>query len=218
MSDARGLVFPRSVASLDIETLALDNRAVVTEVGIVTGTLVLREAGRVELLDTPLEWPAKFNALDQIARGRVMSPETWRFHLKHSGTSGLYDQVAQGLLLNDEGTKGSLEYIQKVLSGISEVWVNGLSFDPVILSTLAQDYGFETRFAMSRLWHYSKERDIRTLNKTIPGLDTSKVKSSHRAMDDAKWNLQLVVNYYSLLNRMFAIPDAGNPEENGAPA
>jgi hypothetical protein len=206
MSDPR---FPLSVATLDIETLALDNRAVVTEVGIVVATLTQNESDKIQAT-THSEYLIRFNALDQLARGRVMQPSTWEFHLKHSGVEGLHDQIAEGLLLDADASVVNLNHIQNVVAGISEIWINGLSFDPVILSTLAKDYGYTTSFAMNRLWHYSKERDVRTLNKTIPSLNAAKVASLHRALDDAKWNLDVVVNYYNLLARLQpVVPDSG---------
>lgn len=216
MPDKGSLIFPRSVASLDVETLALDNYAAVTEVGIVVATLVQTDSGRVEVSD-PVDHHLRFNVLDQIARGRAMSPQTWVFHLKHSGVVGLHDQIAQGLLLDEQGTRNSLNYIQNILMPVSEIWINGLSFDPVILSTLAQNYELETKFDMSRLWAHSKERDVRTVNRTAPDLNAPKAKSSHRALDDAKWNLEVVAGYYSLLTRLspskeIATPDAGSPE------
>lgn len=205
MSDPR---FPLSVATLDVETLALDNRAVVTEVGIVVATLA--HVDGVVGLTYSTSHHFTFNVLDQIARGRTMNPKTWEFHLKHSGVIGLHDQIADGLLLDEQGTRTSLHRIQSILLPVSEIWINGLSFDPVILSTLAQSYEFETNFEMCRLWSHSKERDVRTVNRTISGLDTSKVASLHRALDDAKCNLDVVVNYYSLLARLQpVVPDSG---------
>ncbi len=199
MSNLVDLTFPRAVAGLDMETLALDNCAVITEVGIVVATLVRNtESGLVELAD-PANHHIRFNALDQIARGRVMSPETWVFHLKHSGVVGLHDQISQGLLLDEQGTRISLSLIQNIMMLVSEIWINGCSFDPVVLSTLSQAYEFKTRFAMDRLWSHSKERDVRTINRTIPGLDASKAGSSHRALDDARWNLDMALAYYALL-------------------
>lgn len=199
MSNLMSLTFPRSVASLDIETLALDNYAVITEVGIVVANLVRNtESGLVEI-DGPVDHHLRFNVLDQLARGRVMSPQTWVFHLKHSGVVGLHDQIAQGLLLDEQGTRNSLNFIQNILMPVSEIWINGCSFDPVVLSTLTQGYEFETKFAMARLWSHSKERDVRTINRTISGLDTSKASSSHRALADARWNLEIARAYYSFL-------------------
>lgn len=209
MSDKGSLTFPRSVAGLDSETLALDNYAAITEVGIVVATLVQTASGHVEVSD-PVDHHLRFNVLDQIARGRAMSPQTWVFHLKHSGVVGLHDQIAQGLLLDEQGTRNSLNYIQNILMPVSEIWINGLSFDPVILSTLTQNYELETKFSMSRLWDYSKERDVRTINRTVPGLDTSRAKGCHRAVADARWNLEVVANYYSLLTRLLqTAPESG---------
>lgn len=203
MLDANGLVFPLVVATLDIETLALDNNAAVTEVGIVVAQLVLNEPGKVEVVN-PVNHRLQFNVLDQIARGRVMSPQAWEFHLKHSGVEGLHNQIAEGLLLDEQGTRNSLRFIQNTLASVSEIWINGLSFDPVVLSTLVQNYQFTTKFAMSKLWPHSKERDVRTVYRTVPNLDAPKAGPSHRAVDDAKWNLQVAANYYSFLSRLSA--------------
>ncbi len=209
MFEANGLVFPTSIATLDIETLALDNAAAVTEVGIVVAQLVHSPSGQVEVVN-PADLRLQFNVLDQIARGRVMNPQTWEFHLKHSGVEGLHNQIADGLLLDEDGTRSNLSHIQNTLASVSEIWINGLSFDPVILSTLVQDYQFTTKFAMNKLWAHSKERDVRTVYRTILNLETSKAESSHRAIDDARWNLSVVAAYYNFLSRTSRIVSAAS--------
>jgi hypothetical protein len=194
------LTFPRRISSVDIETLALHNHAVVTEVGIVEACLDMTTDGQVAL-SVRNEHYFQFNALDQIARGRVLDSKAWLFHLNLCGVKGLHEQVAGGLLLDEASNRGNLARIQQVLDPVSEVWINGCSFDPVILSTLSQDYEFKTKFAMDRLWSHSKERDVRTVNKTIPGLLPEQAKAAHRALDDARWNLEVARAYYDFLHK-----------------
>jgi hypothetical protein len=204
-----GLSSSRHVASLDIETLALSNHAVVTEVGIIEADIGQAHDGSVGLSIRTQHY-FQFNALDQIARGRVLDPKTWVFHLRLCGVKGIHEQVADGLLLDEAACQSNLARIQQVLNSVSEIWINGCSFDPVILSTLAQDYEFKTQFAMDRLWSHSKERDVRTINKTIPSLLPEKTKASHRALGDARWNLDIARAYYNLLSRL----SSTKPEQN----
>ncbi len=205
------LVFPRVVAAVDIETLALHNHAVVMEVGIIEADLELTPDGQVSLYVQAQHY-FQFNVLDQLARGRVLDSKAWLFHLRMCGVKGIHEQVADGLLLDEAACQSNLARIQQVLNSASEIWINGCSFDPVILSTLAQDYEFKTQFAMDRLWSHSKERDVRTINKTIPSLLKEKVKVSHRALDDARWNLDIARAYYAVLAKAQARQPQTDPD------
>lgn len=202
--------YPLTVGSLDSETYALDNDAVVIEVAVARVTLSVNPeylAGS-EITDSsvlpltssqPEKFIYRFNVLDQLARGRVFNPDTYVFHLNQQlGFGGLYDMVAEGLRVSPAQTIESLADIQKRLEPCEEIWINGLSFDPPVLGSLAKAYDFSAGFGMSRLWSHQKERDIRTIRKTFH-LGSSETPAAHRAMEDTLWNLEVVYQFHQRL-------------------
>ncbi len=196
--EVNGLSFPRKIATLDCETLALSEDAAVTEVGIIIADLHCR-LDRQVVVENQTPHYAQFNVLDQIARGSAFDSKTWVFHMKHSGMQGLHEQIAGGLLIDPSGSVNNLRRIQDLLDPVEEIWINGTSFDPIILGSLVQKYQFETKHSMNRLWLYSKERDVRTIYRTVPNLCTSDKRPDHRALFDAGWNLEVAAAYYTFL-------------------
>lgn len=184
--------FPLICAALDSETLALREDAVVTEVAVVKFRLEVNPTGRL-VRDTIDEKVFYFNAIEQVALGRVIDKDTFDFHVKNGGLESISSQVIPGL--ENPHSVYNLQSLQEFCENSEEVWINGLSFDPSVLRSLANSYGFKSKYHLNSLWHYRKERDCRTIYRTFP-METPKGISSHRALDDAKWVEQIVHLYH----------------------
>lgn len=184
--------FPLVCAALDSETLALREDAVVTEVAVVKFRLDVGPTGRLqrETLDSKVFY---FNAIEQVALGRVIDKDTFDFHVQHGGLEAISSQVIPGLANPD--SKHILKQLQDFCVNAEEVWINGLSFDPSVLRSLATTYGFKTKYHLNSFWHYHKERDCRTVYRTFP-MEKPEGSSSHRALEDAQWVERIVHLYH----------------------
>lgn len=187
--------YPLQIACVDIETLDLEESAVVVEVGLNLATFVLDEKG--DLVVSSSETTVySFNVLEQISLGRTMSKETFDFHISFAGYDNTANMVAAGLSTSADVTRAHLTSIQSKTAGVAEVWINGLSFDPSIIRSLAKSYGYTTTLGMNSLWHHHKERDVRTIYRTFPLPGRENKKSSHRAAEDAEWDMEMAKIYH----------------------
>lgn len=164
---------------LDIETLDVKASAVVLAIGAVKF-----EPGKL------VDEPPFYSLLDvdsQIAAGRTvdygtlcwwMQPETApaREHLFQMS------HVRTGL----PSVKNTLTALKRFCENADGVWGNGASFDNVIITNLAQQFGVGTNVG-GGLWPFWRDRCFRTLKSEF---DPEKrfepeAKNNHIAVDDA---------------------------------
>lgn len=68
-------------------------------------------------------------------------------------------------------------------------WGNGSNFDITILESLFKDYGIKTP------WNFRNIRDLRTFKEYVyDGSQTERVGTYHNALDDAKFQAQVVID------------------------
>jgi hypothetical protein len=153
---------------LDLETLAIDPRAVVTEIALVE-------------LKTGATFNCIINPLEQQENGFVQNQETLSWHLKRD--------PSYAMKLAHNGIKG-LSAAEKVVTFLREakaisgkeplIWCQGTDFDiPILNHFLGKYLG-----AGKNPWAYTNVRDIRTLAALFP--DVSYVKGNHTALSDAQ--------------------------------
>lgn len=153
---------------LDLETLAIDPRAVVTEIAIVE-------------LKTGAAFNCIINPLEQQENGFIQSEETISWHLKrdpsyvmklaHNGIKGISAAEKFVTFLTEA----------KAISGKEPViWCQGTDFDiPIITHFLRKYLGVN-----KNPWAYNNVRDIRTLAAMFP--EVPYVKGNHTALGDAQ--------------------------------
>ena len=187
------------IAGLDIETLSLEPDAVVFEIGIVVyNTSSPNFHSRL----------IKPRISDQIVAGRRIDQSTidWHVNTVHGGdrvgfSSRLSEHCYQE---NSISASPSVAYdiVKADLADVDEIWINGLSFDPVVLSSLFYAYhpGRE-----SIPWNYKKEKDVRTILPSIskPGFPSVSLPAclqtdhllKHHAVADSTWNVGSAYEY-----------------------
>lgn len=186
------------IAGLDIESLSLEPDAVVFEIGIAkfdTSTLDL--TSHLVLPDIS----------QQVASGRRIDQETidWHVNTVHMGDHAAFAaRLAQAW--RDDGihlqVSKSHQIIRDYLKDADEIWINGLSFDPVVISSLFGPY-FPGRESIP--WVYTKESDVRTARRPLklPGFPSILLPESlevddsmkHHAVYDAIWNVAQAFKY-----------------------
>jgi hypothetical protein len=135
------------IAGLDIETLDLSPSAVVMDIGVVIYDL----EKQVEVCATNLTPSIS----EQVIVGRTVSKDTINFHVRN------YHKTLDSLVAHTSSFRPTIASVfnsmEELLSPVSEIWINGLSFDPVVLRSLFTSRGID------RLpWSYSKEVDVRS--------------------------------------------------------
>lgn len=183
------------LATLDIETLDLDRvNAAVFEIGVVLADMD-DTTGECTVTDQLLFCPS---LAEQYVLDRTVSRDTFLFHQEQHGGDVAAFQARLGA-----ATQPLAEVHEKLrlhLDDADELWINGLSFDPVVLHYLFASIGKQLP------WYFRKERDVRTvrpalkLKGIVPDFDSSLPR--HRALTDALWNLSEVRAYYSLILRV----------------
>lgn len=201
------------IAALDIETCSLDNRAHVTEVAVVKVDYI-PEADRD--LDDADDIPTKelaerfwsspvarrcftFDFYEQVKLSRCVANDTLAFHERIRGLP-----EARRMMLGTEdyplvSIADGFKILRDQIADCDQLWINGLSFDPVILRSLQQEAGI-----VEPAWDFQKECDVRTVRKTNPLVRAATERDgkpvAHRAYEDALWNIKVAVNYLEFVN------------------
>lgn len=129
----------------------------------------------------------------QIAYGRTISQKTVAWHIdQHKGNR---EEFANRLRV--AGDRSDIKNIHsalgKLLGDADEIWINGLSFDPVVLHYLFAHEGLESP------WDFRKEKDVRTIRPALDiiGFQCPPIEGMrHCAVPDAKWNLAMAKGYH----------------------
>ena len=159
---------------LDLETLALDSRAVVTAIGIVIFDEIAVWQGQLIL---PRVQP-------QLNMGRSFRWDTFVWWLEKSEEARREISV---LDINRAPVADALDQLTHAFKSneVQEVWGNGSSFDVSIMETLYADVGGPTP------WSHKQVRDLRTLASLLPGSEDLRPSAEegssvhHSAVDDA---------------------------------
>jgi hypothetical protein len=180
------------IAGLDIETLDLSPSAVVMDIGVVIYDL----EKQVEVCATNLTPSIS----EQVIVGRTVSKDTINFHVRN------YHKTLDSLIAHASSFRPTVASVfnsmEELLSPVSEIWINGLSFDPVVLRSLFTSRGID------RLpWSYRKEVDVRSFRTLFKkyglslgggedggdgdGEGVEQHRAVHEAIADARWNLEI---------------------------
>lgn len=184
------------LAGVDIETLDLERTtAVVFEIGVALVDFD-EETKKLNYKSETLLAPV---LSQQIAYGRTISQKTVDWHIeKHNGNR---KEFASRLLIAGDACyradiKSIHSQLKKLLGDADEIWINGLSFDPVVLHYLFAHEG------LGNPWDFRKEKDVRTIRSALdiigfqcPPIDGMR----HCAVPDAQWNLELAKGYHQLV-------------------
>ena len=186
------------IAGLDIETLDLSPSAVVMDIGIVIYDL----EKQVEVCATNLTPSIS----EQVIVGRTVSKDTVNFHVRN------YHKTLDSLVAHASSYRPTVASVfhsmEELLSPVSEIWINGLSFDPVVLRSLFTSRGID------RLpWNYRKEVDVRSFRTLFKryglgddggdGGDDGKHRAVHEAIADARWNLEIARSVHTTFRDVY---------------
>lgn len=167
---------------LDLETLALDPKAVVFQIGVVVFDMKTDEMPILMRFDVDI--------LPQIMNGRVIDPSTQKWWMTQRRESWL----------RDPGEVSSVDYSLSTINRIIEkyevefVWANSPSFDCVILRSLAKDFDIQLR------WDFRSEMDLRTI-KTMNSIaklpPADPLDTTHDALKDCIDQVKKVKHYWN---------------------
>lgn len=200
------------LTALDMETLDTDiTNSIIYDVAVVSVDLEFKArkkaAGSTGPLHTvvvtnPHAVTFRFNMLEQMRFGRTSSKETIEFHINRMTGETDEDRFLEfDSHLSDEETQMDvmallgLDLIREECKKADEIWINGPSFDCSLLATLKTQSGYK-----HNLWDHRKERDVRSVNRSIPTLNPIK-DIRHEAFEDASWNLRVAIAYHELIVR-----------------
>lgn len=192
------------IAGLDIETLDLSPSAVVMDIGVVIYDLEKQVEVYAKNLTPSIS--------EQVIVGRTVSKDTVNFHVRN------YHKTLDSLVSHASSFRPTVASVfnsmEELLSPVSEIWINGLSFDPVVLRSLFTSRGID------RLpWSYSKEVDVRSFRTLFKkyGLslgggngddggddgDDGKHRAVHEAIADARWNLEIARSVHTTFRDVY---------------
>jgi hypothetical protein len=153
---------------LDLETLALDPSAIITEIGII--------AFDAETLESHAKWEVRPNILEQLAVGRRFERETYLFHREQ-------DSVPE--TLGEFSIHAACEKLAAVFvyAKPQHVWIQGPDFDRPVLENFMSQAGHKLP------WEYWRTRDCRTAwDLAFPGEKAP--RRPHHALADCEATLQ----------------------------
>jgi hypothetical protein len=169
---------------IDLETLALDPKAIVFQAGVV----VFDDNGEM-----PMSVRLDIDVLPQIMQGRSFDPETQKWWMEQDPES--WRKNSSGVSVNRLIDEMNSAF---VIHDVKHVWANSPSFDCVILRSLAKD------FACDLKWDFRSEMDVRTL-KSISGLlglpPEEKRETTHDALKDCIDQALRVIHYMAHLRQ-----------------
>ena len=148
---------------IDIETLGIEDNAVILSVGVV----VFNCEGDLDGLY--IELPAQ----PQMDKGRTVTASTLKWWMS---------QDTEMPLKNESDIMSGVHKLHKYFTLAYEqglpVWAHGTTFDITKLQSLFKDFGYDTP------WNFWDIRDCRTIVSLWPELRTE--ANNHNALDDAK--------------------------------
>ncbi len=184
--------------SLDIETLALDSKAMVISIGACTHDS---------------EFHCYLDFASQFALKRSFNGDTFSWHLKNHAALFIFQlqkMSTEGLPANEALIKLGNWFSIDVCGGATpatQVWMNSPSFDSVILKSLSQKVGAVLQVHTTLPWLYKEERDLRTLKAMAKARNLTEYEllppppnNVHDALVDAKYQLEIISRCKTILN------------------
>lgn len=154
---------------LDLETLAVNPKAAVTEIA----AQALRNDEWFSVLIDPTYYPS--NAF-------VTDKETVAWHDKRNPQYPSYvSKLATSGTTPECATFNLVDWIcsmEQKYGAHAVIWTRGIDFDIPILTNLLSFYGIKNP------WHYRNVRDIRTLGAIVPGVKV--IAGDHTALGDVR--------------------------------
>jgi 3' exoribonuclease, RNase T-like len=200
----------RVIAGLDIETLSLEQDAVVFQIGVATETFIPPTTYPVppeELAPfAPQTRSIGLEIMYQLMDGRSVSKDTMDFHRKVATKHGLdidNDPVVRGIYFHQAELQKytateARDVLFKLLSGVQEVWINHPEFD------LPRLKGALRITEANPLFDFRKVRDIATIRNS--GISIPKIENPHKerhdAVHDATWNLQVALAWHHRVHQI----------------
>jgi hypothetical protein len=166
-------------AMIDLETLATEHDAIVTNIGVVLMDMKEKVVLHEQTYSMPLNWDEQFD------KGRRCHPNTVRFWLQQS-PEAIKGILAKPFCTNDAVLEGLVNFLPPGCG----VWGNGADFDCAIMQSLYRTYGIRSPFS------YSKHRCFRTLKNLSIIPAPERVGVHHNALDDAmfqaEWLMKII--------------------------
>lgn len=190
-----------SIAVLDSETLGLNrNNSIVTDIGVIIFDPETGQENRIGI---------RPNITEQLLLGHQCYKDTVEFHEKHvpGGYEGLLAHLRASDVYEDMRIRDVHKRLKAEFDKVDEIWINGLSFDPVVLENLFALVGLKLPY------FYRKEVDVRSLYyRVLPRFRTmlkienpNRIEPKHDALTDAAWNLSIYKEFQSHFARIEAI-------------
>jgi len=164
---------------IDIETLGIDPKAPVLSIGAVY----------FDKDGTYSEFYINLDVHHQIDSGlRKFDASTIKWWMgQEDAAKKVFKETAIPV---EQALRQFVNFIEtEVGSKDTKPWGNGSNFDITILESLFKDYGIKTP------WNFRNIRDYRTFKDFIyDGSDTVREGTYHNALDDAKYQAQVVID------------------------
>jgi predicted DNA binding CopG/RHH family protein len=186
------------IIGLDIETASTKTNSLIFEIGMISvevpsyskididwiWDIVTKKRPQTSKIKT-LVLPVPF--VEQCSLGRDQTVDTYNFHTQSTTMKFNFQKMMEASVKTRLSVKDVLARVKAFCLGADEIWINGLSFDPCILKSLAESVGDN-----SPLWKFRAETDVRSFYR-IFALDADvSLYSAHRAINDCVRNLTLV--------------------------
>lgn len=192
-------VAPKVIIAMDIESLGLGPRALVTSVGIISASVndpltPVREIHDFYPMQPQLE----------LIQPRTVQAGTFAFWLKQGEEARL--KLAEGLDGDMDTLRAMVRHTIRefgfMIAGLNkgeyEVWARGPQFDVAAMETLIRELGEEVP------WAYDSVRDLRTIMAraaiTVDDVTKPEELIQHNALDDARYQMLCYVEANRLIS------------------
>lgn len=167
---------------IDLETLGTKDDAHILSIGACIFDLTTGAVDETETFYRVIDWNSQ--------PGRSIDPDTVRWWMKQ-GVEATEEVLKPGIPLHD-----ALVDFRRWLPAKATVWSNGMNFDiPILRHAYNEDPSFR-----HPPWHWTKERDVRTVVAIAKGLvdrpaafDGVKHHALHDAIHQAKYISAMVM-------------------------
>lgn len=170
---------------MDIETLGNKMGAPVLSAG-----LAYRKHGVLHTFET------HFNLDSQFKKNPTLNQDTLKWWMKQSDNARAVFERLPDSSPADYTVHDAIRELGRFLADIKEdyyIWGYGANFDEPMMEALCTKYGMETP------WKYRQSMCFRTIKRMYPSVTVPDVGTSHRAVDDAIWQLnyleKLIIEY-----------------------
>lgn len=179
---------------VDLETLGMPPDGIIVSLACVPFDL---EDG---IIDVGKRWNITIDS--NIAEGRKFTPQTVEWWLKQSKVAqeSLFDIEPQPLIIV---LQEFCEYVQEHLGKKRSVWVNGASFDFILLKDAL------TKANIKIPWHFRQESCMRALLRIGRSFGVEYKKYSdenkgtaHNALDDCIIQAQYVIDFIKIMRKV----------------